>query len=118
MCILEEYQRLNSDGRYFVDAAIKAAASNPAYLENISEEEKLEIKCKNKETDWARKVENEKRHQYFEELKTESENYTEQDYISKLDEVFAKLPIYKLRYFFMFINGKLGCDMEGGVVNG
>lgn len=116
--ILNEYQRLNSDGRYFVDSAIKAAVSNPAYLENISEEEKQEIKCKNKEIDWARKVEDEKCTNIFEELKAESENYTEQDYIAKMNEVFAKLPWYKLRYFYLFINGKLSYDVEGGVVNG
>lgn len=112
--ILEKYQRLNEDGRRFVDSALKAAASNPAYLENISEEEKQKIVRKHEEADRARKIEDERHHQYFEELKAESENYTEQDYIAKLNEVFEKLPWYRLRYFYLFIKGKLGYDMEGG----
>lgn len=116
--ILNEYEKLNSNGKEFVNAAIKAAMSNSAYLGNISEEEKQEIMRKNEKADRERQIEDEKHQQYFEELKAESENYTEQDYISKLNEVFAKLPWYKLRYFYLFINGKLSCDMEGGVLNG
>lgn len=116
--ILEKYQRLNDDGRYFMDCALRAVSSNPAYLENISEEEKQEIKRKNEEYDRKRKIEDEEDKRYFENLKSEIEDYTEQDYISKLNELFAKMPWYKLRYFYIFISGKLHYDAEGGVVNG
>lgn len=115
--ILEEYQRLNSDGRYFVDSAIKAAASNQAYLENISEKEKQEIERKHEETDRKRKIKDEKHKKYFENLTSEIEDYTKQDYISKLNQLFSKMPCYKLRYFYIFINGKIHYGAEGGAVN-
>lgn len=113
--ILEKYKGLNSDGRRFVDSAIKAAGSNPEFLENVSEEEKQEIKRKHEEADRKRKIEDEVFHKYFEDLRSESDDYTEQDYIEKLNELFLMMPWYQLRYFYLFINAKLycNCNAEG-----
>lgn len=110
--VLKEYERLNANGQTFVNAAIYAATNNPSYLSETSEEEMQEIKRKNEEAEREKRIEDEKNHQYFEELKAESENYTEQDYISKLNELFSKMPWYRLRYFYLFINAKLHYDEE------
>jgi len=112
--ILSGYERLNNQGKRFVNAAMKAALSTPANLLETSEEEMSEIKRQNEEAERKRKHEDEKRNQYFEKLKSECDNMTSEDYIAKLNEVFVKLPTYKLRYFFVFINAKLSYDVEGG----
>ena len=114
--ILSEYERLNNQGKRFVNAAIKAAVSSPANLLETPEAELLEIKRQQEEADRKRKLENERQDKYFEELKTECENMAKEDYIARLNDVFGKLPTYKLRYFFLFINAKLGYDVEGGAV--
>lgn len=116
--ILAKYQRLNDDGRFFVDCALNAAMNNPEYINNISEEEKIEIKRNREEADRKRQIKDEEHNKFFENLTSEIEDYTEQDYISKLNELFSKMPWYKLRYFYIFINGKLHYDTKGGVVNG
>lgn len=116
--ILEKYQRLNDDGKFFVDCALKAATSNPAYFNNLSKEEEQKIKREREEAERKKQIENEEHDRYFNNLTSEIEDYTEQDYISKLNELFLKMPWYKLRYFYIFINGKLHYDAEGGVVNG
>lgn len=112
-----EYGRLNKEGQSFVDCAIKAALKNPLFLLETPLEEVMEIKNRHNEADKLRKLERENSHKHFEEVKAQCENMTKEDYIAKLNEVFVKLPTYKLRYFFIFINAKLGCDVEGGVVN-
>lgn len=109
---LKEYERLNTNSQTFVNAAIYAATSNPSYLKETSEEELQEIKRKNEEAEREKRIEDEKGQKYFEELKEGCENYTEQDYIAKLNELFAKMPWYKLRYFYLFINAKLHYDEE------
>lgn len=113
--ILKDYEKLNCDGRFFVECALKGAVSTPAYLKTTSEEEMQETEHKQEDADRAKKLENEKRNQYFEELKAECNTMTKDDYIDRLNEVFAELPTYKLRYFFMFINAKLSYDVKGGV---
>lgn len=116
--ILEKYQMLNNDGRYFVDCALKAAISNSAYLASTPKEQIQEIKHKNEETKRKRQIYNEERSQYIEDIKSEIDGYTKDDYISKLDELFSNMPWYKLRYFYIFISARLHYDAEGGVVNG
>ena len=112
--ILEKYQRLNHDGRFFVDCALKAATSNPAYFNNLSKEEEQKIKSEREEAERKKQIENEEHNKFFENLTSEIEDYTEEDYISKLNELFSKMPWYKLRYFYIFISGKLHYDVEGG----
>jgi HD-GYP domain-containing protein (c-di-GMP phosphodiesterase class II) len=112
--VLSEYERLNNQGKRFVNAAIKAALSTPANLLETPEAELLEIKRQQEETDRKRKLEKERQDKYFEEIQAECENMTKEDYIAKLNAVFGELPTYKLRYFFLFINAKLGYDVEGG----
>ena len=36
---LSNYEKLNKDGKYFVDCAIKAAMNNTAYLQETPQEE-------------------------------------------------------------------------------
>lgn len=115
--ILSEYERLNSQGKKFVNAAIMSAASIPGNLQVMSEDEMQEIKRQQEEEQRARRAAEEKHHRNFEELKLECDNMTSEEYIAKLNEVFAKLPTYKLRYFFIFINAKLGYDIEYNVTN-
>ena len=112
--ILEKCQRLNNDGRFFVDCALKAAMSNPAYLASTPKEKMQEIKRKNEEAKRKRQVDDEEHRQYFDNLKSEIDGYTEEDYISKLNELFSNMPLYKLRYFYIFISGKLHYEPEGG----
>lgn len=40
------------------------------------------------------------------------------DYLARFNEIFAKLPTYKLRYFFLFITAKLHYDKDVEVANG
>ena len=108
---LKEYEKLNSDGRDFVECALKGALSNPTYLKITSKEEMQKIEQKQEEADREKKIEEEKHNQYFAELKTQCDSMTKEDYISNLNEVFQKLPTYKLRYFFVFINAKLSYDV-------
>ena len=113
---LSEYERLNNQGKRFVNAAIKAAVSSPANLLETPEAEILEIKRQHKEADKKRRLVSERQDKYFEELKAECENMAKEDYITRLNDVFGKLPTYKLRYFYIFIMTKLGFDVEGGAV--
>lgn len=56
---LKNYERLNGDGRFFVDCAIKAAISNPLNLLETPQEELEAIKKKQeKETEIRRNIEN------------------------------------------------------------
>lgn len=113
---LSEYERLNNQGKQWVNAAINAAISNPTNLLETPETEILEIKRQQEEADRKRKLENERQDKYYGELKAECENMTKEDYITRLNDVFGKLPTYKLRYFYIFIMAKLGFDVEGGAV--
>lgn len=101
------YERLNDDGRFFVDCAIKAAISDPLYLLDTSQEELEAIKKMNEEKEEIRR--NIERHQneYYENLKAECDTMTSEDYRQKLSEIFSSLELYKLRYFYIFINAKL-----------
>lgn len=112
--ILSNYEKLNAQGKRFVDIAIKAAMSQPTNLLDTPEEELREIKRQQEETERVRKIEEEKDKRYFEELRAECDTMSHDDYIEKLNKVFAELPTYKLRYFFLIINGKLNYDTKGG----
>lgn len=112
---LNNYEKLNAQGKFYVDCALKAAMSQPANLSDTPEEELQEIKRQQEASEQIRKVREEMEKRYFEELKAECDTMSHDDYIEKLNKVFAELPIYKLRYFFLFINGKLHYDTEGGV---
>lgn len=112
--ILEKYQRLNNDGKYFVDCAISAATSNPAYLASTPKEKMLEIKRKNEEAKRKRQIDDEESRQYLDNLKSEIDGYTKEDYISRLNELFSNMPWYKLRYFYIFISGRLHYDVKDG----
>lgn len=104
---LQEYEKLNDDGRFFVDCALKGAKSNPAYLKATPKEELLAIKQKNEEESKKKIADDEERHQYFEGLKAESRNMSKDDYLARFNEIFAELPTYKLQYFFLIITAKL-----------
>lgn len=104
---LQEYEKLNSDGRELVDVVLNGALDNPAYLKATPKEELLAIKQKDEEDRKKQIADDKERHQYFEELKAESDDYSKDDYINRLNELFAELPTYKLRYFFLFITAKL-----------
>ena len=104
---LRNYERLNDDGKYFVDCAINAAINNAEYLLETPQEELEAIKKKQeKETEIRRNIEK-SQNEYYENLKAECDTMTAEDYQQKLSEIFASLELYKLRYFYLFINAKL-----------
>lgn len=115
---LQEYEKLNDDGKKLVDVVLNGALDNPEYLKATPKEELLAIKQKNEEERKKQMVSDEERHQYFEGLKVESNNMSKDDYLARLNELFAELPTYKLRYFFLFITAKLHYDEEAGAING
>lgn len=104
---LKNYERLNDDGRFFVDCAIKAAINNAEYLLETPQEELEAIKKKQEEeTEIRRNIEQHQK-EYYENLKAECDTMTAEDYRQKLNDIFASLETYKLRYFYLFINAKL-----------
>lgn len=113
--ILGNYDKLNSRGRDFIDCALRAAMSQPAFLFDIPEEEMLEIKRQQEEYERVRKIEKEKNEQCFEKIEAECKGFTKEDYIAKLNEVLSSIETYKVRWFYRFIMGRLACDLEGGV---
>lgn len=115
---LQEYEKLNDDGRKLVDVVLNGALDNPEYLKATSKEELLAIKQKNEEKRKKKEIEDKQNKKYFAELKAESEIFSKDDYIARLNELFAELPTYKLRYFFLFITAKLHYDEEAGAING
>lgn len=104
---LRNYERLNDEGKSFVDFALKATISNPLNLLETPPEELEAIKKKQEEeTEIRRKIEKSQK-EYYENLKAECDTMTAEDYRHKLSEIFASLEPYKLRYFYLFINAKL-----------
>ena len=105
--LLKNYERLNDDGRFFVDCAIKTAINNAEYLLETPQEELEAIKKKQEEeTEIRRNIEQHQK-EYYENLKAECDTMTAEDYRQKLNDIFASLETYKLRYFYLFINVKL-----------
>lgn len=111
--ILSNYEKLNAQGKYYVDIALKAVMSQPANLLDTPEEELQEIKRQQEETESARKIEEEKDKRYFEELKAECKGFSKEDYLTKLNEVFSNIETYKVRYFYNFTMAKLEMIPDG-----
>ncbi len=101
------YEKLNKDGKFFVDCAMKAALSSPTYLLETPQEELEAIKQMQEEKEEIRRNIKEQQDKYYEELKAECDTMTAEDYRQKLNELFASLELYKLRYFYIFINAKM-----------
>ena len=104
---LKNYERLNKDGRFFVDCAIKAAINNAEYLLETPQEELEAIKQMQEEKEEIRRNIEQRQKEYYENLKAECDTMTAEDYRQKLNDIFATLETYKLRYFYLFINAKL-----------
>lgn len=104
---LRNYERLNDDGRFFVDCAIKAAISNPLNLLETPPEELEAIKQMNEKREEIRHNIEQHQKEYYENLKAKYDTMTAEDYRQKLSEIFASLELYKLRYFYLFINARL-----------
>lgn len=101
------YEKLNKDGKFFVDCAMKAALSSPTYLLETPQEELEALKQQQEAENNIARTRKEMQDRYLEELKAECDNMTAEDYRQKLNELFASLELYKLRYFYIFINAKL-----------
>lgn len=114
---LQEYEKLNDDGRFYVDSALNAVLGQRSCLKETSEEELLEIRCKQEEEKKQKELEKQESEEDFAKLKSECNTMTKEDYISQFNEIFAKLPTYMLRYFFIIVKEAVR-DMKGGVVNG
>lgn len=101
------YERLNDDGRFFVDCAIKAAINNAEYLLETPQEELEALKQMQEEKEEIRRNIEQHQKEYYENLKAECDTMTAEDYRQKLNDIFASLETYQLRYFYLFINAKL-----------
>jgi hypothetical protein len=112
--ILSNYEKLNAQGRHFVECALNAVLKNPACLLSTPPEKISEIERESKKMLEARKTEREHSEQLFDEIKADCEGFTKEDYIARLSEVFSTIETYKVRYFYLFTMGKLGCDVKGG----
>ena len=102
-----DYERLNDDGRFFVDCSIKAAINNAEYILETPQEELEAIKKKQEEETEIRRNIEKLQKEYYENLKAECDTMTAEGYRQKLNDIFASLETYKLRYFYLFINAKL-----------
>lgn len=103
----QNYGKLNNDGKFFVDNAIKVAMNNPAYLTETPPKELESIKHRQKEEEEIRRNDKEVRDKYFAKLNAECDGMTAEDYRKNLSEIFASLEHYKLRWFYRFIKAKL-----------
>lgn len=117
IAFLGAYRRLNDDGKFFVDCALKGALLNLRCLKATPEKEMLEIKRIDEEKKELRKLKKEKSEQYFREVEAECDTMSDDDYIAKLNDIFSKLPTYKLRDFYLFIIAKLYYDKDAEVTN-
>lgn len=104
---LKNYERLNDDGRFFVDCAIKAAINNAEYLLETPQEELEALKQMQEEKEEIRRNIEQLKKEYYENLMAECDTMTDEDYRQKLNDIFASLETYKLRYFYIFIKAKL-----------
>lgn len=104
---LSNYERLNKNGKFYVDCAMKAALSSPTCLLETPQEELEAIKEQYRQEQQRREQEQTEHEKHYEELKAECDSMTAEDYRQKLNEIFASLELYKLRYFYIFINAKL-----------
>lgn len=105
--LLRDYEKLNKDGKYFVDCAIKAAINNSEYLQETPQEELEALKQIQEEKEEIRRNIEQIKKEYYENLMAECDTMTDEDYRQKLNDIFASLETYKLRYFYIFIKAKL-----------
>jgi len=104
---LSNYEKLNKDGKFYIDCAMKAALSSPAYLLETPQEDLEALKQMQEAENSIARIRKEMKDRYYEELKAECDTMTVEDYRQQLNELFASMELYKLRYFYIFINAKL-----------
>jgi hypothetical protein len=90
-----------------VDIAIKATLSNPIYLLETPPEKLKVIKQMYKARDEERRSKEKLQDEYFEQLKAKCNTMDANDYRRELNNIFENMELYKLRYFYIFITGKL-----------
>ena len=86
---------------------MNAALSSPTYLLETPQEELEALKQMQEEKEEIRRNIEQHQKEYYENLKAECDTMTAEDYRQKLSEIFSSLELYKLRYFYLFINAKL-----------